>query len=85
MNENIKNKIQELFDSTPEGVGVMFGNKIRNGEYTGEPSIVFTVEKKLPLSEIPSDQILPSSVEIDGVTYNTDVFESGIIETAACP
>ena len=53
MNENIKNKIQELFDSTPEGVGVMFGNKIRNGEYTGEPSIVFTVEKKLPLSEIP--------------------------------
>jgi len=76
MNENIKNKIQELFDSTPEGVGVMFGNKIRNGEYTGEPSIVFTVEKKLPLSEIPSDQILPSSVEIDGVTYNTDVFES---------
>jgi len=85
MNENLKNKIQELFDSTPEGVGVMFGNKIRNGEYTGEPSIVFTVEKKLPLSEIPSDQILPSSVEIDGVTYNTDVFESGIIETAACP
>jgi hypothetical protein len=85
MNENIKNKIQELFDSTPEGVGVMFGNKIRNGEYTGEPSIVFTVEKKLPLSEIPSDQILPSSIEIDGVTYNTDVFESGIIETAACP
>ena len=85
MNENIKNKIQELFDSTPEGVGVMFGNKIRNGEYTGEPSIVFTVEKKLPLSEIPSDQILPSSVEIDGVTYSTDVFESGVIETFACP
>ena len=85
MNENIKNKIQELFDSTPDGVGVMFGNKIRNGEYTGEPSIVFTVEKKLPLSEIPSDQILPSSVEIDGVTYNTDVFESGVIETFACP
>jgi hypothetical protein len=85
MNENIKNKIQELFDSTPDGVGVMFGNKIRNGEYTGEQSIVFTVEKKLPLSEIPSDQILPSSVEIDGVTYNTDVFESGIIETFACP
>ena len=85
MNENIKNKIQELFDSTPEKVGVMFGNKIRNGEYTGEPSIVFTVEKKLPLSEIPSDQILPSSVEIDGVIYSTDVFESGIIETFACP
>ena len=46
MNEKINNKIEELFQSTPEGVGVMLGNKITNGEYTGEESIVFTVEKK---------------------------------------
>lgn len=85
MNENIKNKIQELFDSTPEGVGVMFGNKITNGEYTGEESIVFTVEKKKPLSELSADEILPSEIEIDGKSYKTDVHESGIIETFACP
>jgi hypothetical protein len=85
MNENIKNKIEELFNSTPEGVGVMFGNKITNGEYTGEESIVFTVEKKKPLSELSPEEHLPSEVEIDGKTYKTDVFETGVIETFACP
>ncbi len=85
MSENIKNKIEELFHSTPEGVGVMLGNKITNGEYTGEESIVFTVEKKKPLSELSPEEILPSQVEIDGVTYKTDVFETGLIETFACP
>lgn len=85
MDQSIKNKIEELFYSTPDGVGVMLGNKITNGEYTGEESIVFTVEKKKPLSELNSDEILPSEIEIDGKVYKTDVFESGKIETFACP
>lgn len=85
MNESINNKIQELFDATPEGVGVMYGNKIKNGEYTGEESIVFTVEKKKPLFELSPSEVLPTTVEIDGKTYKTDVFETGIIETFACP
>lgn len=85
MNESIKNKIEELFQSTPDDVGVMFGNKITNGEYTGEESIVFTVEKKKSLSELSPEEILPSEVEIDGKVYKTDVFESGKIETFVCP
>ena len=44
--ELIKLKIKELFDNTPENVGVMFGKKVTNGKYTDETSIVFTVEKK---------------------------------------
>ena len=85
MNESINKKIEELFNSTPEGVGVMLGNKITNGEYTGEESIVFTVEKKKPLSDLDPNEVLPSEIEIDGKTYKTDVFESGVIETFACP
>lgn len=85
MEEQIKSKIEELFQTTPEGVGVMLGNKITNGEYTGEESIVFTVEKKKPLSELSSDEILPSEVEIDGRVFKTDVFETGEIRTFACP
>lgn len=85
MNESINKKIEELFNSTPEGVGVMFGNKITNGQYTGEESIVFTVEKKKPLSDLHPNEVLPSEIEIDGKTYKTDVFESGVIETFACP
>jgi hypothetical protein len=85
MDEQIKNKIEELFQSTPEGVGVMLGNKITNGEYTGEESIVFTVEKKKPLSDLTPEEILPSEVEIDGKVYKTDVFETGEIKAFACP
>jgi hypothetical protein len=85
MNEQIENKLEELFNSTPDNVGVMFGKKIKNGQYTEEDSIIFTVEEKKPLSELSESEILPSEVDIDGVIYKTDVFESGIIETFACP
>ena len=77
MMEAIKQKIKELFRSTPSDVGVGFGFKQVDGQYTNELGIVFNVVKKLPLSEIPENQILPSTIEINGVVYNTDVIESG--------
>lgn len=83
--ESINKKIQELFENTPENIGVGLGNKIKNGEYTDEVCILFTVEKKLPLNEIPENEVLPTSVEIDGVVYKTDVFEVGVVKALACP
>ena len=82
--ELIKLKIKELFDNTPENVGVMFGKKVTNGKYTDETSIVFTVEKKIPINEIPDNEILPSTIEIDGTIYSTDVVEVGKIVPLAC-
>jgi hypothetical protein len=84
LTENIKQKIQELFESTPENVGVSYGNKISNGEFTGELGITFFVETKLPLEAIDEGQLLPSSVTIDGVDYVTDVVEVGKIKALAC-
>lgn len=84
LTENIKQKIQELFDSTPENVSVSYGKKITNGEFTGQLGIVFFVETKLPLEAIDEAQVLPSSVTIDGVDYVTDVIEVGNIETLVC-
>ena len=84
LTESIKQKIQELFDSTPDNIGVSYGRKISNGEFTGEIGITFTVETKLPLGEIPEDQVLPSSVTIDGVDYVTDVVQVGKIQALAC-
>lgn len=84
LTESIKQKIQELFDSTPENVGVSYGRKISNGEFTGELGITFTVETKLPLEAIDEGQVLPSSVTIDGVDYVTDVVEVGKIRILAC-
>ena len=71
INESIKN----LYETTPDNVSVMYGKKIKNNIETDEISIVFLVPKKLPLNEISPEQILPSTIEIDGVIYNTDVVE----------
>lgn len=84
LTESIKQKIQELFNSTPENVSVSYGKKISNGEFTGEIGITFFVETKLPLEAIDEGQLLPSSVTIDGVDYVTDVIEVGVVQTLAC-
>ena len=62
--EKIKIKINELFDLTPDNVGVMYGKKMTNGEYTGENTIDFTTEKKIPLNEIPEGEVLPTEIEM---------------------
>lgn len=77
-------KIEELYESTPDYVGVGFGFKLTNKEYTEEHAVIFTVDKKRPIEEIPEDELLPSEIEIDGVIYKTDVVEIGKVETLAC-
>ena len=84
LTESIKSKIVELFQSTPLEIGVAYGKKTVNGEFTGEIGIIFNVVKKLPLDEIPEDQVLPTSVEIDGVTHITDVVEVGEVRALVC-
>lgn len=85
LTQAINDKIKELFDSTPEDVGVAYGFKIVGGEHTDEKAIVFHVKQKLPLDQIPEDQLLPSTIEIDGIVYNTDVFEVGEVKALSCP
>lgn len=77
-------KIEELYESTPDYVGVGFGFKSTNKEYTDEHAVIFTVEKKRPIEEIPEDELLPKEIEIDGVTYKTDVVEIGKVEILSC-
>lgn len=73
--QEIKNKLNELYQNTPDYVGVAYGYKTVRGVETLNESIVFTVPKKKPLSEIPFDERLPEFVEIDGTIYRTDVLE----------
>jgi hypothetical protein len=77
-------KIEELYKSTPDYVGVGFGFKSTNKEYTEDHAIIFTVEKKRPIEEIPEDELLPKEIEIDGITYKTDVVEIGKVELLSC-
>ena len=75
--ENIKTHLLELFQNTPDNVGVMYGKKSKNGNFTGENCVVFTVVKKRPIEELSENEILPTYVEFDGVRYETDVLEVG--------
>ena len=84
MTEHILKKVDELFVTTPEDIGVGFGYKRVGDQFTDEKVIVFNVVKKLPLSELEQEDVLPTSVEIDGVIYNTDVVETGGIRLLAC-
>jgi hypothetical protein len=84
MNKDIKDRIKKLFNSTPDDVGVAYGKKMKGGIPTGETSIIFTVEKKKPLSELSKEEVLPKSVTIKGKKYVTDVIEIGKIKLLAC-
>jgi len=75
LTQEIKNKLNELYKSTPDYVGVAYGYKTVQGLETSNMSIVFTVPKKKPLNEIPLDERLPEFVEISGTIYRTDVLE----------
>jgi hypothetical protein len=84
LTESIKEKISELFDATPPSVNVGYGKKMTDGKFTGEIGIVFYVEKKLPISEIPENEVLPSSVTIDDIEHVTDVVSVGKFSTLSC-
>jgi len=75
MIKKIKEEIKNLFENTPKEIGVMYGKKITNNEFTDEKSIVFLVPKKKPISELNENEILPKEVVIDGLVYKTDVIE----------
>jgi hypothetical protein len=49
--QEIKNKLNELYQNTPDYVGVAYGYKTVQGLETSNMSIVFTVPKKKPLNE----------------------------------
>lgn len=64
--------------------GIMYGPKIKNGQMTNEQSIVYLVEKKLPLNQIPANEIIPSKINIQNNEYSTDVVQSPKFELVQC-
>ena len=85
LTDEIKEIIEELFNATPNDVGVGYGTKIKNGEMTNEESIIFFVPKKIPLHLIPENELLPDvEFTLSDRVLKTDVIEVGIIKTFAC-
>jgi hypothetical protein len=73
---NINTVTNEIFESTPESVvAVGYGKKMVDGKLTSELSIIYGVIEKKPLSEIPENERIPSTILIDGERVKTDVVE----------
>jgi hypothetical protein len=85
INAQLKDRIQDLYDSTPENVhGVAVSKKYKNGQDTGRFSIVFYVDKKLPRDQIPEGEMLPSTIMVDGSSVDTDVQEAARSTLVTC-
>lgn len=82
--ENIKLKVQELAETTPGINNVSYGFKFVGKEQTNELCIIYGVEEKKPLSELSSEEILPSEVIVGDQVLRTDVFQISRAETLAC-
>jgi hypothetical protein len=76
-NDLLQEAIQKLYDEIPENVhSVSYGYKIVDGETTNQLSIIFSVDKKIPASEVDPSDLLPSSITVDGQNISTDVIST---------
>jgi hypothetical protein len=65
----VKRRVEDQLIALPGVVGVDIGEKVSRGEPTGSESIVVHVNRKVDVSQLPEDQLIPA--EIDGIP--TDV------------
>lgn len=81
----IKQKIREAYESTPEYVhSVWLGRKYTNGQDTGRKCIVFCVDQKKPIDQVPPSELIPSEFTVGGIQVETDVQERQRIEFVGC-
>ena len=73
---NLQNSIENLYFSTNDNiVGVGYSYKITNGIPTDLLSIQFSVNEKKSISDLSPEEIIPTTINIDGIEYVTDVVE----------
>ena len=78
LTNSIQQKIDELFENTPNDIGVGYGKKITNGEYTGEVAIIFHVKEKLPLVLIDKElrkEFTCEKPNISGIEFEPEKIE----------
>lgn len=74
-----------LLTSTPDNIhSVGFAYKLKNNQPTGVMSVQFFVKRKLPVTELNQDELLPSTVTVDNQTYETDVVEAKEFKALQC-
>lgn len=73
---DLQEYIEYLYESTNENiVGVSLGYKTTQNIQTEDIAICFKVKKKLPLSALSPEDIIPSKISINNILYKTDIIE----------
>jgi hypothetical protein len=63
---------------------IAIGKKHIKNYPTDDLSIIYFVNQKLPLDEIPKDQIIPNEILLDGKVYKTDVIQTKKVKALGC-
>jgi len=77
------NSVQEYIENFPvaeyDGLAsIGYGEKYKSGSSTKVPAVIFCVSQKKGLKDIPTGQLLPSTINAGGVKVLTDVIEENI-------
>jgi hypothetical protein len=82
--EERKELMQKIKDENPDIISIGYGRKIKNGEYTGEFSIICGVAEKKSISDINPEKIIPHAVQFGSEQILTDVIEDPKLTVLAC-
>ena len=78
-NEKLNEITSQLNQTTSDDiVGVSYGFKMVNGSVTSEKSLIYTVKEKKPLNDIPEEDRIPSTIDVDGESVKTDVIQGSV-------
>ena len=86
--QEIKDKIVELANHSSDNcTSIGFGYKEVNGQLTNEKAIIFRFKEKKPIEDLLPNEIIPTTITINGETLRTDVCqgEDEFVAYEACP
>lgn len=82
--QDIKSTIESLSLSNPNITSVGYGYKMVGGQQTDELAIVYSVKEKKPLAELSPEEVIPSTLGVNGAVIKTDVIVIENVELLAC-
>jgi hypothetical protein len=82
--EERKKLIKQLKDQNPDIISIGYGRKIKDGEYTGEFSIICGVAEKKSIEDIDPENLIPDFVQFGSEQILTDVIEDPKLTVSAC-
>lgn len=80
--DHILSQFNSNGDQNVHSIG--YGYKVKNGLITDELVIHFGVNKKKDIGDLDSQSLIPPTIEISGITYQTDVVEYEQLNLLSC-